>query len=77
MKRQRVCAALLAAVLGGCAWPSSSYVEADRKTYAAVEPAFRGYVEADAALDATQRESRLLVLESWRLRLEAAEEAAR
>lgn len=50
------------------------YVKADRETFEFVAPDYMVYVAADQSLDPTQREAKQLVVDSWRMRLERAEE---
>ncbi len=70
-------AALAASLLlgaTGCT-PAGMYVAADRATYEAVAPEYLGYVAADPAMTADQKNRRRRTLETWRLRLEAAEQS--
>ena len=69
MKKLLILAGL---ALGSCT-PTRVYTVADRATFAAIAPAYRDYVIGDATLDVQQRELRLLSVETWRMRLEAAE----
>lgn len=75
--RRKTAAMLALAVLAPVALCScsvqSSYVAADRATYDAIAPFHRQYVEADPSLGPDQRELALLVLDTWRVRLETAE----
>lgn len=59
-------------VLASCAGPSDAYVAADAATYGVIAPAHRAYVEADMTLTDEQKARRLLLLESWALRLREA-----
>lgn len=61
--------ALLFLVTASCAGPSEAYVAADLATYEVVAPAHKAYVEADPLLDADQKNRRLLLLQSWELRV--------
>lgn len=61
MKSILVCLLLLA----GCVGPNPAEVA----TYEAVAPAHQRYVEADATLDAAQKQARYDLLESWRKRV--------
>lgn len=65
-------AAAVLFLLASCETPTAAYVEADRATYAAVAPAHRAYVEADATLTAEQRARRLRTLDAWELRIRHA-----
>lgn len=71
MKKTVMMAAL--ALLCGCEGISvaDAYVKADRLTYDAIAPSFRAYVEADEKLDAPSKASRIRLLETWNLRIEA------
>jgi hypothetical protein len=64
----------LAALGIGCG-PSVAYLAGDRATYDAIAPEYAAYVDADPALNAPQRQRRHRTLESWRFRLEQAEQA--
>jgi len=68
-----VCASIAAIVALSSCTVDSSYRAADRATYDAVAPAHRRYLETDALLTEEQRELALLVLETWRVRVETAE----
>lgn len=46
--------------------------EAELATYQAVAPDHRAYVEADTKLDVQQKQRRLDLLESWRIRVGGA-----
>tara|TARA_R100000315_G_C5091537_1_gene52650 strand:- start:148 stop:381 length:234 start_codon:yes stop_codon:yes gene_type:complete len=72
MKKKTVLIAALA-LLSGCEGISvaDAYVEADRLTYQAIEPQFRAYVEADEKLDAPSKASRMRLLKSWKMRIDA------
>jgi uncharacterized lipoprotein YajG len=74
MKKLLTCGLLL---LASCATPSTLHVVADRATHDAIAPDHRSYVLADPTLTQEQRDRRLLVLETWRIRLEAAEKAVK
>ena len=71
MKKILTLAAL--ALLTGCEGISvaDAYVKADQLPYDAIAPSYRAYVEADEALDAPSKASRMRLLESWKLRIEA------
>lgn len=56
-------------ILGSCGTLDEQYVEADRATFNSLEPWIR--TNADPVAD----ESKILVLDSWKLRLETAEGA--
>ena len=78
-------ASLLASVgtgAGGCSalqsaqGPGGAYVAADRATYEALAPEYAAYVAADPALADDDRARRTHALDTWRLRIESAEQAA-
>ena len=80
MRRGSILAALLplALLLGacnGCTTPGAAYVAADRATYEAITPYYLVKVEADPELTEAQKARRKRLVETWRLRLEKAEEA--
>jgi len=52
---------------------SEDYVGADRSTYDAIAPRYAAYVSNDATLSPSERDSRLLTLDTWRKRLETQE----
>jgi hypothetical protein len=56
--------------------PGGAYVAADRATYEALAPEYAAYVAADPALADEQRARRTRTLETWRMRIESAEQAA-
>jgi hypothetical protein len=71
---------LLPTHLTGCSVltaPEGTYVAADRATYDAVAPEYCAYVTNDPSLDDEQRARRRRTVDTWRVRLEAAEGAAR
>lgn len=74
-------ASLLASGVGGCSAlqgvqaPGGAYVAADRATYEALAPEYAAYVAADPALADDDRARRTHALQTWRLRIEAAEQA--
>jgi hypothetical protein len=76
-----VASLLASAGAGGCAalqsaqGPGETYVAADRATYEALAPEYAAYVAADPALADDDRARRAHALETWRLRIEAAEQA--
>lgn len=49
------------------------YVRADRATHDLIAPAHADYVKADPDLTSEQKVRRLVLLDSWRIRLENAE----
>lgn len=65
---------LILFALASCT-PSHPYTVADRETFNAIAPDYQTYVTGDAALSQPQKELKLLVIETWRMRLEAAEGA--
>lgn len=62
-------------LMAGCGTTPKAYIEADRATYDAVAPSYREYVEADETLTDMSKALRLATLDSWFMRLRAAEEA--
>ncbi len=64
---------LLCALLCASCTPTAVYTKADRATFDAIAPEYRDYVLGDASLDQGARDIRLLNVESWRKRIEAAE----
>lgn len=60
-------------LLASCGTPGAAYVAADRETFNSVGVDYRNYVLSDATLNQDQRDLRLLTVESWRKRVEAAE----
>lgn len=80
--RMLLALAAVAGSAGGCAAlqglqsPAGAYVAADRATYDAVAPEYAAYVANDAALSDEQRARRERTVQTWRLRLETAEQAA-
>ena len=68
--------ATLLAPASGCASlesPAAAYVAADRATYEAVAPEYAAYVRNDPALSDEQRQRRGRTVETWRIRINAAE----
>ena len=53
--------------LASCVSPNA----ADEARYKVIGPEYRAYVEADPALDATQKQRRLDLVEAWRMSVEA------
>lgn len=66
----------LLAAAGGCAGPAPAYVAADRETYNALAPEYGDYVDRDLTLSPEQKARRNRTVETWRIRLEAAERSA-
>ena len=56
--------------------PGGTYVAADRATYEALAPEYAAYVAADPSLAPDERDRRTRTLQTWRMRIEAAEQAA-
>jgi hypothetical protein len=56
--------------------PGGAYVAADRATYEALAPEYAAYVAADPALPDEDRARRTRTLQTWRMRIEAAEQVA-
>ncbi len=50
---------------------ADAYVEADRLTYEAIAPQFRAYVQADEKLDQPSKDSRMRLLDTWKMRIDA------
>ena len=71
MKKTVTIAALV--LLSSCEGISvaDAYVQADQLTYDAIAPSYRAYVQADEKLDAPSKASRMRLLETWKLRIEA------
>lgn len=67
--------AVLCGVLAGCAGAPPVYVQADRATFDAIAPVYSAYVEADPTIDPELKARRLRTVETWRMRVEAAEGA--
>jgi len=59
--------------LASCTAPSTLHTIADRETFNAIAPEFSSYVLADGKLTQEQKDRRLLAVETWRMRIEAAE----
>tara|TARA_A100001201_G_scaffold127423_1_gene112166 strand:+ start:252 stop:482 length:231 start_codon:yes stop_codon:yes gene_type:complete len=70
---KKFCAVAAFVLLTGCEGISvaDAYVKADRLTYDAIAPSYRAYVEADEKLDAPSKASRIRLLETWKLRIDA------
>ena len=70
---RKLCALAALALLTGCEGISvaDAYVKADQLTYDAIAPGYRAYVEADEKLDAPSKASRMRLLETWKLRIDA------
>jgi|TARA_R100000329_G_scaffold44621_1_gene41671 hypothetical protein len=70
---KKFCAVAALVLLTGCEGISvaDAYVKADRLTYDAIAPSYRAYVEADEKLDAPSKASRIRLLETWKLRIDA------
>lgn len=70
----------LAVMLTGCGLFKStdkSWIEADRATYDLIAPEYGAYVDADTKLAQFQKDMRKSAIETWRIRLEANEKAAK
>jgi len=74
MKRALFLCGLLAA--SSCT-PPAVYTKADRATFDSIAPEYRDYVLGDASLSQPARDLRLLNVETWRKRLEAAEKVVK
>ncbi len=70
---KKFCAVAALMLLSGCEGISvaDAYVAADRATYNAIAPGYRAYVEADEKLDAPSKASRMRLLKTWEMRLDA------
>ena len=66
-------ALLLCGLLAASCTPTHPYTLADRETFEAVAPEYKAYVEADPALSPEAKILRMTALETWRMRIEAAE----
>lgn len=64
---------LLCALVCASCTPTAVYTKADRDTFNAIAPEYRDYVLSDASLDQGAKDVRLLTIETWRKRLDAAE----
>lgn len=53
--------------------PPQLYTKADRLTFDAIAPEYSSYVLTDGSLTQEQKDLRLLNVETWRKRIEAAE----
>lgn len=62
-------------LFASCGTPGVAYVQADRDTLDAIVPEYTAYVLNDATLDQAARDRRLLTVELWRKRVQAAEGA--
>tara|TARA_R110002050_G_scaffold180517_2_gene314118 strand:- start:198 stop:431 length:234 start_codon:yes stop_codon:yes gene_type:complete len=64
---------VLTATLSSCSGltVADAYVEADNLTYKAVAPHYRQYLEADETLSEGARASRLRLIETWKMRIDA------
>lgn len=74
MKKSLLACGLL---LASCGTPNAAYIQADRDTLDAIAPEFVIYVMADPLLDQQQKDRRLLTVELWRQRVQAAEGVAK
>jgi hypothetical protein len=74
MKKLSILLFVLLGVAAGCSIPDD-YVQADRDTFMAIAPEYASYVSGDQRLDDEQRQRRMLLIDSWRIRLEKAEAA--
>ena len=66
MAMRAIAVILALLLLTGCALPPT---QAELATYQAVAPEHRAYVENDQKLDVLQKQRRLDLLESWRIRV--------
>lgn len=56
----------------GCSAVSTSYLDADAKTFKAIVPYYLRQVKADAALSSDQKDSKLALTRSWWDRLDTS-----
>jgi hypothetical protein len=68
-----LCASAVITLSSGCAMPAQQYITADRATLNAVGPEYSNYVQTDPGLTPEQQQRRLRTVETWRMRVEAAE----
>lgn len=68
---------LAAMCLVGCRFPKRLQIEADRATYEAIAPEYREYVKTDESLDAEEKARRYRTLDTWEMRIRAAEDTLR
>lgn len=66
--------ALISAIALGCAAPDKVYIDADRKTFAAIAPEYLEYVLEDPELDELDRQLRVATIIFWDERIRAEEE---
>ena len=64
--------ALLLIFVASCS-VQDAYVEADKATYNVIAASYRAYVGTDSLLSADQKNRRIMLLESWRIRIQKAE----
>jgi ABC-type oligopeptide transport system substrate-binding subunit len=60
------------AILVGAAATACSVTEAEVQTYKSIAPEYRAYVQEDATLQPEQKQRRVDLLESWRIRVGVA-----
>ena len=65
--------AVLVLLTLSCSCVGGTYVAADRATFQAIEPEYRAYVNMDVNLTTEQKDRRFRTLDTWRVRIEAAE----
>ena len=65
-----VMANLLLVVLASCAGTAKQYVEADKATYDIVALDYASYVNSDPKLDQEQKDRRIRLLDTWKLRID-------
>ena len=70
---KKFCALAAVSLLASCEGISvaDAYVQADQLTYDAIAPSYRAYVQADEKLDPASKQSRMRLLETWKLRIDA------
>lgn len=60
-------------LISGCTTIDPSYVGADRDTFEALHIEYLAYVDANEDIDQDQKDRRHRLIDSWRIRIEAAE----
>jgi hypothetical protein len=70
-----VIAAMMIFICGSGCSEFSEYVAADKATFEAISPEYLEYLQKDAALDDEQKERRKNLVETWRMRIEGAEQS--
>lgn len=70
---KRLCLVAALGLFSSCEGISvaDAYVEADRLTYNAIVPHYQQYLVADEAITDANRQARLRLLKSWKMRIDA------